>query len=167
MKQVIILMIFIWPGFIGFAQTPCDTNEKFIWVNSDFPPQSGISIAELEIKLNNTIDPDLLNNYDADYLYVTFNVNCHGEDFNYRLAKSFKGKIIEDTVSNFQKKLLSEMKSITSWTPGRILFEYQNGKPVYFPADFQCSYVIKMEENKIHILNEKEKKKKFMNQRKN
>lgn len=149
----------------GFSQTWCDTSDSQIFTYLEHPPQPTITDAELELKLNSIIDPSALDKYHADYLYVIFSVNCKGEDFNYKLAKLSDGLTKLDTTSDFQRVFLSNFKSFASWSPGRFTF-YEKGKPFEKPVDFQGSYTIRVDGNRLHILNEKKKKKHFKNKNK-
>ncbi len=149
----------------GFSQTLCDTSSQKIWAVLEHPPQLTIAAKDFEIKLNSAIDQTSLDKYKADRLYVTFFVNCKGQDFNYKLAKLSDGLTKLDTTSDFQKIFLSELQSIVSWTPGLFTFR-QNGKEVERPVDFQGSFTIRVDGNKLHILNVKENQKYFMNKKK-
>ena len=149
----------------GFSQTLCDTTNQKIWIVLEHPPQLTIADADLEIKLNSAIDPTLLANYNANFLYVTFFINCIGQDFNYELFKQADGLTKIDTISDFQKMFLSEFQSIASWTPGLFTF-HKNGKEMQRPVDCQGSFTIRVDGNKLHILNEKEKQKHFKNKQK-
>ncbi|HLN53654.1 MAG TPA: hypothetical protein VK212_08090 [Lentimicrobium sp.] len=142
------------------AQTLCDTKSEMVWFILEHPPIPNLTDNELEIKLNSVIDPSLLESYKADYLYITFFVNCKGEDFNYKLAKRQDGKVQKDSLSNFQEVFLSQMQSLLSWFPGTKEF-FEKGKPIEKTVDFQGSYTILVDGSKFHILNEKEKKKHF------
>jgi len=126
----------------------------------EHPPQPTITDAELELKLNSTISPTSLANYHADYLYVTFIINCKGEDFDYKLAKRSDGLLIQDSTSEFQLAFLSNFQSFATWKPG-LNTVMEKGKPVEKPVDFHGSYILKVEGNKLHILNTQEKKKYF------
>jgi hypothetical protein len=126
----------------------------------EHPPEPTITDTDLESQLNDIIDHNLLHEYNADYLYVTFFINCKGEDFNYKLAKFVDGRTTLDTISNFQTTFLSELQSLCSWTPAQFTF-YEKGRPVEKPVDFQGSYTIRVDGDRLHILNEKEKKKHF------
>jgi hypothetical protein len=165
MKPALLLTTLLLISAIGSSQILCDTSNQLIYTFLEHPPQPTLTNAELELNLNNSIDQTSLDKYNADYLYVTFFINCNGEDFNYKLAKLSDGLTKMDTTSDFQKSFLFDFQSIASWTPGRFTF-YEKGKPVDRPVDFQGRYTIRVDGNRLHILNEKEKKKHFKNKQK-
>jgi hypothetical protein len=126
----------------------------------EHPPQPTITDAELELKLNSTISPTSLANYHADYLYVTFIINCKGEDFDYKLVKRSNGLLLQDSTSEFQRTFLSNFQSFATWKPG-LNTVMEKGKPIEKPVDFQGSYTLRVDDNKLLILNKKEKNKHF------
>lgn len=144
----------------GFSQTVCDTTGNRIYAYLEHPPQPTITDAELELKLNSTISPTSLANYHADFLYVTFIINCKGEDFDYKLAKRSDGLLFQDSTSEFQRTFLSNFQSFATWKPGLNTVN-EKGKTVEKPVDFQGSYTLRVDDNKLHILNKKEKNKHF------
>lgn len=165
MRQTLLLITLLLIFTTGFSQTRCDTTSTHIFLQLEYPPQLTMTDAELELKLNSAISPAFLGDYGADYLYVTFFINCKGEDFNYKLSKLSNGMTNPDSTSDFQSTFLSNLQSFASWTPGRFTF-YEKGKPVDRPVDFQGSYIILVDDNKLHILNENEKQKHFKNKQK-
>ena len=160
MKQTLLFITFLLIITTGFSQTVCDTTGNRIYAYLEHPPQPTITEAELELKLSSTISPTSLANYHADYLYVTFIINCKGEDFDYKLAKRSDGLLIQDSTSEFQLAFLSNFQSFATWKPG-LNTVMEKGKPVEKPVDFHGSYILKVEGNKLHILNTQEKKKYF------
>ena len=165
MRPTLLLLTFLLFDTFSFSQTPCDTTGSKIFVSLEHPPRLTITEAELELKLNSAISTTSLVDYHADYLYVTFYINCMGQDFNYKLAKLSDGLTKQDTISDFQRTLLSSFQSFTSWTPGKFTF-YKNGKPVDGPVDYQGSYTLRVDKSGLHILDEKEKQKHFKNKQK-
>src|SRR5688572_7309452 len=79
MRPTLLLTTLALFAATGFSQTRCDTTSKDIWTFLEHPPQATITDADLELKLNSLIAPTALDKYHADYLYVTFFVNCNGE----------------------------------------------------------------------------------------
>lgn len=88
---------------------------------------------------------------------ITFFINCKGEDFNYRLCKFSDGLTKLDTISDFQRKFLSDLQTLLSWTPGHFKY-YDKGKPIIKQVDFQGSYTIRIDEKGLQILMKKRKK---------
>lgn len=140
------------------AQTYCDTINRMIYLTFEHPPKPNLTESELEIRLNSALDSTLLRSYKADFFIVTFYVNCNGEGFNYKLATRVGDRFQYDTISNFQKVFLSLMQSSLSWSPGIIIYNYR-GKQYEKAVDCPGSYSIRVDGNKLHILNEKENKK--------
>ena len=163
MRAILLLSTFLLILTSGFSQSLCDTSKIFTIL--DHPPKPRITDADLELKLNSAIDSTLLVKYNADYLYVTFYVNCNGEGFNYKLAKFADGLTKLDSSSDFQKTFLSTFQSFISWSPGLFTL-YEKGKPVTTPANCYSSYIIRVDDNKFHILSEKEKQKHFKSKQK-
>jgi len=157
MKRTILLIIALLTIHTVSSQTLCDTR-RGIYSALEHPPKPNLTENELEIALNNTIDPTLIENYHSDYLYIIFYVNCKGEDFNYWLAKRQDGKVQKDSLSSFQQEFLSKIQSLLSWSPGTLPI-IEKGKLIEKAVDFQGSYTIRVDGNKFHILNEKEKQK--------
>ena len=165
MRTMLLLTTLLSFVTTGFSQTRCDTTNQKIWIVLEHPPQLTIADADLEIKLNSAIDPTLLANYNANFLYVTFFINCIGQDFNYELFKQADGLSKIDTISDFQKIFLSEFQSIVSWTPAIFTFR-QDGKKVERLVDFQGTLTIRVNGDKLQITNVKENQKYFMNKKK-
>jgi len=124
----------------------------------DFPPTPSVTDAELEVLLNNSISVSTLEKGIEGYLYVSFTINCKGEDFNFKLHRTVKGRFEEDTTSTLVKTLLNTIQSIVSWTPP-LKEDVKNGIPFQRPVDFKMSYLIRIDEDRLHILDEKEKRK--------
>ena len=160
MRTTILLIVALLIIDTLSAQTLCDTKSGMILFAAEHPPKPNLTDNELEVKLNSFIDPSLLESYKADYLYITFVVNCKGEDFNYKLSKRQDGKAQKDSLSNFQEVFLTKMQSLLTWSPATIEIR-EKGKQIEKAVDFQGSYTIRIDGSKFHILNEKEKKKHF------
>ena len=160
MRKIILIIIALLTIDSLSAQTLCDTRSGMICIAAEHPPKPNLTDNELEKELNSFIDPSLLESYKADYLYITFLVNCKGEDFDYKLAKRQDGKAQKDSLSNFQEVFLTKMQSLLTWSPATIEIK-EKGKQIEKAVDFQGSYTIHFDGSKFHILNEKEKKKHF------
>ncbi len=160
MRKTILLIIALFTIDTLSAQVLCDTNSRMIYIFTEHPPIPNLTDNELESKLNSLIDPSILERYKADYLYITFIVNCYGEDFDYKLAKQQDGKAQKDTLSDFQEVFLNKMQSLLTWSPATRDIK-EKGKQIEKAVDFQGTYTIRIDGSKFHILNEKEKKKHF------
>ncbi len=138
---IAILVILITQTDIMKGQTRCDTLTDEIFVATNDPPKMDKNIYELEKIVNNSID---LNKYEvnAKEIYVTLTINCHGEDFNYKVLKSDN--------KEFNRTLTECLMNNINWTPAE-----HNGKKV----DFSYVIPIRIENNRINILDDKEKKK--------
>jgi len=142
------------------AQTLCDSKSGMVYSALEHPPKPNLTDRELENRLSSVIDPALLESYKTDYFYITFFVNCKGEGFNYKLRVRKGDKFQIDTISNFQHVFLSNMQSLLSWSPGQMEY-FENGKQIDEAVDFQGSYSIRIDGNKLHILNKKKIKKHY------
>jgi hypothetical protein len=166
MRQVITLLLILTISEICFSQVLCDTISNGIFTVLENPAKPNLTDAELEEKLNNSIKPSLFDNYKVEYIYIYYIVNCKGESFNYKLYSRKDGKVKLDTVSDFQQHIISSMQSLLSFTPA--IFKYRKGnKMVEKNVDFQSAYTMKISKNRIHILNEKEKKRHIKQTKKN
>ena len=159
MRRTISLIILLLAIDAISAQTLCN-NRNLVFIPVDYRLEANLTDKELEINLNTLIDPSLLEGYKADYLFITFIVNCKGEDFEYKLSKLQDGKFLKDSLSNFQEVLLSKMQLWLTWTP-MTMKTIEKGKMIEKAEDCQGSYIIRIDRNKFHILNEKEKRKFF------
>lgn len=153
-KIILIIIVLLAIGSLS-AQTLCDSTRNLIWFDLENSPKPNLEDKELEIKLNQVADLTKLINYDADYLYINLIVNCKGEDFNYTLAKHQDGKVQMDTLSSFQQVFLSKMDSLLSWTPGFMVIK-ERSKQIEKTLDCSVSYIFRINDNKIYILNKKE-----------
>jgi hypothetical protein len=160
MKRIILSLTVLLTINTITAQTLCDTRSGMVFIVVDHPPKPNLTDRELENRLNSVIDPILLESYKTDFCYITYFVNCKGEDFNYKLLVRKDDKFQIDSISNFQHVFLSNMQSLLSWSPG-LMEHFEKGKKIEKAVDFQGSYSIRIEGNKLYILNEKEKKKHF------
>ena len=160
MRRTILFILALLTIETVSAQTLCDTKSGMIFSALEHPPKPNLTDKELETSLNSIIDPTLIENYHADYLVIIFSVNCKGEDFNYWLSKRQDGKFQKDSLSNFQQEFLSKIQSLLSWSPGTKTIK-EKGKLIEKAVDFQGSYTIRIDGNKFHILNEKEKQKHY------
>jgi hypothetical protein len=166
MKPHLLLLTFLIFSMTGYSQFRCDTTTDMITTYlRDNPPKPLMTDIELETKLNNSIDVAAFNINEAAYFYVIYLINCKGEDFNYTLYINTKTTNTLDTISEFSKKLRDNIQSLQSWTPG-IYKDVKNGKTFDRPVDFQGSYALRVDNNRLHILTEGEMRKRLKNKRK-
>jgi hypothetical protein len=126
----------------------------------DNPPKSSLTDIELETKLNNSIDIASIKFDQPANLFVTYIINCNGEDIDYKLFRVVKHLIKLDTVSELQRILLTNIQSSVSWSPAYYLIA-KNEKQIEKYVDFQGAYAIRIDNNLLHILNEREENKYF------
>lgn len=123
------------------GQCKCDTLADNIFVATEIPPKMDKSIDELEVIVNKEID---LNKYDLKVkeIYVSFIINCKGEDINYKVLKCDN--------RDFNKILTDCLMNNLNWIPAE-----QNSKKV----DFSYVFGLRIENGRINILDDSEKKK--------
>ncbi|MBU1369584.1 MAG: hypothetical protein KJ578_04140 [Bacteroidetes bacterium] len=129
----IFLLIFLKIAIHSvFGQNKCDTTQygenEEIFVIVEIMPTPNITSKQLEIILNSSID---LNEYPDDLkkpIYITFIINCKGEDFNYKFHTQIDQKL--------QVKLNNILKSNLNWTPA-----YHNGEPVDISKNIKIEIV--------------------------
>ena len=135
MKRLIFLMITICLTMYPLSgQTRCDTTKKEIFIATEELPMPSISYDQLALILNNSINLNDYNPPQEDLIYISFIINCKGEDFDY---KTFKP--IDNNLTNI---LFKTIKSNLTWTPAR-----QNKQEV----DFQKMLILSIENGKFHI----------------
>jgi len=161
MKPTLLVITLLLIRTLGFSQTYCDTIGMRVFSVTEFPPKLTITESELELELNKAISTTSLDDYQADFLYVSFCVNCLGQDFNYTLIKQSAGLRNLDTISDFQRTFLSTFQSITSWTPAKFRYYDNNGKSVFKPVDYALLFILGVDKSGIHVLNDKEKLKSY------
>jgi hypothetical protein len=166
MKKLPLLIPLLLVSATVFSQIRCDTTTSDIFtIITEHPPTPALTDSELEILLNNSMDITEFNLNDADHFYVIYFINCKGEDFNYKLYINTNTSNKLDTISEFSKKLRDNIQSLQSWTPG-IIKDVKNGKPFDRPVDFQGSYALRVDNNRLHILTEGEMRKRLKSKRK-
>jgi len=150
-KAFILLIIGLLISFNSEGQSRCDTvsEEIFFWLEE--MPESGISLDELEIKINEVLNPEDFNIENDVSFYVFFIINCKGEDFEYQVY----GLDNEE----FNKKLIGFLKEFTNWAPPKLHDDIR--------VDVKSSYSIKVQDNSFNILDEKEQKRENKRKRKN
>ncbi len=137
------------------AQVLCDTSNHGVFQFLEHPPKASIDIKELESKINETFTPSEMNNYFARKMYISFFINCRGEDFDYKLFTSNNGTWKQDSTSEFQEKLLANFESFVSFTPA-LQTTYVKGKELKKAVDFRELYTLNIERNKIHLQKKKQ-----------
>ena len=143
-KLMKLTFIFLWafPIVQSIGQSLCDTTSKDVFVWSEYPPEMNISINDLENVINQNIK---LADYHMDQdkiIYLSLIINCKGEQFNFKVSNS------DNQI--FNKALTDCVNKNISWIPGK-----HNGNTV----DFSYTFSIKLQSDKITILDSKEKKK--------
>ena len=155
-KLMTLTFIFLWafPLVHSIGQSLCDTSSKNVFVWSEYPPEMNISMSDLENIINQDIKlADYHMNQDK-IIYLSLIINCKGEQLNFKVSNS------DNQV--FNKALTDCVNKNISWIPGK-----HNGKTV----DFSYTFTIKLQSDKMTILNSKEKKilekKRLRNDKKN
>ncbi len=126
------------------GQTRCDTISTDIFVYTEVPPMPDITYEQLEKILSSSIDITDYNAPVGNMIYLSFVINCKGEDFDYFMHQQVDSKL--------KDKLIQIIQSNMSWTPAK-----HGGKEV----DFQKSISIKIEGNQFKILDQDNKKRKM------
>lgn len=136
----ILIILLICNCYDILAQTRCDSiGEEIFVVIIDESPKSNFSIDQLEEILNNSID---INNYsrpDGNVIYVSFIINCKGEDFDYKVLRSIDKEL--------EKQLLPVLQSNMTWTPAK----FRNKE-----VDCGKTIEIRIEGDRFNILDENE-----------
>ena len=129
------------------SQSRCDGNEEEspIFLITEVMPVPNIQFEQLEGILDNSINLNSFVRPAENMIYVSFIINCKGEDFNYKVVQP------TDIDSNLRGILISTIQSNLNWTSA-----VHNGKAV----DIQYQITIKSEGNKFNILSGKEARKK-------
>ncbi|MCK5029399.1 MAG: hypothetical protein KAR57_07190 [Bacteroidales bacterium] len=139
------IYIFLITGLLfslnSLGQSRCDTVSEDIILWLEKMPERGISIDELEIKINEVLTPHDFRIENDVVFYVFFIINCKGEDFDYQVY-NLDNKI-------FNEKLIEYLKEFTNWAPPMLHDR---------SADMQASYSIKVHDNSFNILDEKERR---------
>ena len=141
-----ITTLFIFISFVitqAIGQTRCDTTDTGIFIITEVPPMPNITYEQLESLLNTSIDINEYTALDENWIYLSFIINCKGEDFDYEILRQIDKRL--------QDKLIQIIKSNVSWTPAK-----QRGESV----DFQKNIYIKIEGNQFKILDQENKKQK-------
>ena len=148
MRIITLFFFFSLLTTLAIGQTRCDTTDSGIFIITEVLPTPNITYGQLENLLNTSIDINEYTRPDRNWIYLSFIINCNGEDFDYEIYGPIDKKL--------QDKLIQIIKSNVSWTPAK-----QRGENV----DFQKNFPIKIEGNQFKILdqenkNQKKKKKK-------
>lgn len=162
MKNLFILIIFLFLTSGIQAQTQCDTNKQIFrfLAPPHHPPKMNLSKEELETFLNSNISKTEEELKDVEFIYLMYYVNCKGEDYKYQIAKLKNGKTKIDSTSKFDYTLEQLLKNKLQFTPGYLEYKTIN-KIKRDSVDYQGSLTIQLIESRFHILNEKEEKKHF------
>jgi len=123
------------------GQTRCDTVTEHIFVVAEEMPTSNISIDQLEDILNSSIDINKYPRPDGNVIYVSFTINCNGEDFDYKVLRPIDKRL--------ENQLLSIIQSNMTWTPAK-----QRDRQV----DFQKTFEIRIDNGRFNIMDDKEQK---------
>lgn len=138
MNRLYILSIFFFLVNHGtVAQTRCNTINESIFIVTEVMPESSISMSQVSSILNTSID---LNKYQVPNklnIYVNFIINCHGDDFNYKVIKP------EHIDKDLENELLSTLENAMKWTPAM-----QRGKGV----DFSKTINVLIDNKKFYII---------------
>lgn len=140
-NYIMIFIILIAQTAKLIGQTRCDTLNDDIYILTEIPPKMDMSIDEIEEIVNKSIDLDKYNLKVKD-IYVSLTINCEGEDFNY--------KVLKYDNNDFNRILTECLMNNISWTAAE-----QRGKKV----DFSYMFSIRIEKDRINILDDNEKKK--------
>ena len=122
------------------GQFRCDTSSQEIFVYTEVLPKMDKTINEIEIYANREID---LGKYDLKEkdLAISSMINCKGE-VTYNVLKCNNVEFNRDLIECFMRNI--------KWTPAE-----QGGKKV----DFSFVFALRIENNRINILADKEMKK--------
>ena len=137
---LIIATILISSAYDLIGQSRCDTS-NVIFVFTDVPPKIDKSFNELEMIINREINLNAYNLSEKDFA-ISFIINCKGEDFDYKVLKS--------NDDDFNKVLTECFMRNIYCTPAE-----HGGKKV----DFSFVLSIRIDQNRINILDDKEMKK--------
>lgn len=121
------------------GQTRCDTVAKQTFVITEEMPTPNISYEQFEEILNSSIDINKYQLTKENIIYISFIINCRGETLNYESHKS-----IDEELDN---ELISIVKSYLTWSPAK-----QRNQPV----DFSKTIGIRIEDDKLIIVRDKE-----------
>jgi|GEM_PF-2863651 len=140
-----LFFLIIYSNVIGQTKCQKDTQDGFseIFTVTEIMPTLKTPVDELESKLNNEISLKEYNVNEGQALYVTFIVNCKGEDFDYKILR-FENEL-------FANKFTECLKNFSDWTPG-----YQKEGPV----DVQVNIKFEIKDNKIRLIYDDQKNKK-------
>jgi hypothetical protein len=116
------------------GQTRCDTIQKEIFIATEELPRPSISYDQLALVLNSSINLNDYNPPKENIIYISFIINCKGEDFNYKTLKPID--------NNLTDILFKTIKSNLTWIPAK-----QNKQEV----DIQKTLIIRIENGKFHI----------------
>jgi hypothetical protein len=118
-----------------FAQSKCDTSMPS-FVLTEILPETHLTFAEIEDYLNSRLVLSKYNTHSNLTPLLGFEINCHGETFNYETRS------IKDTL--LAEHLIYIFKNDFKWKPA-----YQYDKPV----DFVISFSFDFSDDKIKIIN--------------
>ena len=123
------------------GQSLCDTT-KWVWAVTEIMPTCNITAEELENRVNYDVPLKDFNIENGKVFNISLNINCKGEDFNY--------KVLNSDNEIFNRKFIESVQSNTEWTPAYIIrkdkqtpvdfglvlgFKIINGKFVYLDND--------------------------------
>jgi len=140
-----LFFLIIYSNVIGQTKCQKDRQDGFseIFTVTEIMPTLKTPVDELENKLNNEILLKEYNVNEGQALYITFIVNCKGEDFDYKILR-FENEL-------FANKFTECLKNFSDWTPG-----YQKEGPV----DVQVNIKFEIKDNKIRLIYDDQKNKK-------
>jgi hypothetical protein len=116
------------------GQTRCDTLHKEIFIATEELPKPSISYDQLALILNNSINLNDYNPLQENIIYISFIINCKGQDFDYKTLKPID--------NNLTDILFKSIKSNLTWTPAK-----QNKQEV----DIQKTLILKIENGKFLV----------------
>jgi hypothetical protein len=118
-----------------FGQCLCNTVYGSTLLLVEKMPECNISSEELEMKINNVLNPNHFQLEDDKLFYISFIINCKGYDCNYSIKRL-------DNVE-FNDKFIDYWKEFTNWT-----IPIQGDRAV----DIVKTFEIKINENKFDIV---------------
>ncbi|MCD4696756.1 MAG: hypothetical protein K8S16_11005 [Bacteroidales bacterium] len=136
-----------------FGQSLCDTTtEPNVFVYLEQMPSSNITFGQLEKMISESIDLMNYNLSEGDTFYISFLINCKGEDFNYKISN------LEN--EDLKRSLKKIFKENLDWDQPIHHYKTAQGKEVEKPVDFKKNLKLIIENNQIYITDPNTKTKK-------